>query len=163
MLKKVTAQIMNTCYSFWTIKGSVIISGLCLGLSVSHAGNCLITGGKKIGDCGNVHVGEAHPLNVLKSGSFSGNYTRVTVQPGVNADISGNTDDVLVRAGATLYLSGNSDRVRVEGTAELSGNSGWVYVAKGGTVTIRGIADGVSGPGKITKVQGSIVGGVYTK
>lgn len=163
MLKNGTTQTMKAGSGFWLINITVILSGLCFGLSESHAGNCLITGGKKIGDCANVHVGGGHPLNVMTSGSFSGNYTRVTVQPGASAHISGNTDDVLVRAGATLYFSGNSDRVRVEGTADLSGNSGWVYVAKGGTVTIRGIADGVSGTGKITKVQGSIVGGVYTK
>ena len=163
MLKHLATQTMRTCSSFWAFRVTVIFSGLCFGLSGSHAGNCLITGGRKIGDCENVHVGRGQPLNVMTSGSFSGNYTRVTVQTGVNADISGNTDDVLVRAGATLYFSGNSDRVRVEGTADLSGNSGWVYVAKGGTVTIRGIADGVSGHGKITKVPGAIIGGIYIK
>lgn len=129
----------------------------------SKSGNCLITGGKKIGDCENVNVGSGKPLNVKTSGVFSGNYTQVTVQTGVTADISGNTDDILVRAGATLYLTGNSGRVRVEGVAELSGNSGWVHSAKGGKVTIRGIADGVSGPGEIIKVPGAIIGRVYFK
>ncbi|WP_139019435.1 hypothetical protein [Acidovorax sp. NO-1] len=126
------------------------------------AGNCVVLDGKKIGDCANVHVGPPPPLDVKKGGSFSGNFGRVTIRPGVNASISGNTDDVIVRAGATLYLTGNSGSVRVEGVAELSGNSGWVHVAKGGMVTIRGIADGVSGPGKVVKVQGSIIGGIYT-
>lgn len=141
----------------------LIFLGLFAVFSISRAANCLITGGKKIGDCENVNIGSAQPLNVKTSGSFSGNYTRVTVQSGVTAEISGNTDEVLVRAGATLYLSGNSGRVRVEGVADLSGNAGWVYAAKNGTVTIRGITDGVSGPGKIIKVPGSIVGGVYIK
>lgn len=141
----------------------LVICAVYLAAFNTQAGNCLVQGGKKIGDCANVHVGPALPLNVKESGSFSGNYARVTVQPGVNASISGNTDDVVVRPGATLYLSGNSDSVRVEGVAELSGNSGWVYVAKGGMVTIRGIADGVSGPGKVVKVPGAIIGGVYIK
>jgi hypothetical protein len=154
---------MKTSFSYWAIQVIMTLLGLGVAFSGSYAGNCLITGGKKIGDCENVHVGNAQPLNVRTSGSFSGNYTRVTVHSGVNADISGNTDNVLVRAGATLYLSGNSDSVRVEGTADLSGNSGWVYVPKGGRVTIRGIADGVSGSGIITKAPGSIIGGVYTK
>jgi hypothetical protein len=129
--------------------------------SSSHAGSCLITGGKKIGDCGNVNVGSGKPLNVKTSGVFTGNYTHVIVQSGVTADISGNTDEVLVLAGATLYLTGNSGKVRVEGIAELSGNSGWVHSAKGGKVTIRGIADGVSGPGQIIKVPGAIIGRIY--
>lgn len=140
----------------------VLALASCAFAANALAGNCLVQGGKKIGDCANVHVGPALPLNVKESGSFSGNYARVTVHPGVNASISGNTDDVVVRPGATLHLTGNSDSVRVEGVAELSGNSGWVHVAKGGMVTIRGIADGVSGPGKVVKVQGSIIGGIYT-
>ncbi len=141
----------------------MVVFGIWFSLSRSHAGNCLITGGKKIGDCENVYVGRAQPIDIKTSGTFSGNYTRVTVQPTVNADVSGNAEEVLVRKGATLFFSGNSDRVRVEGTADLSGNSGWVYVAKGGTVTIRGIVDNVTGPGKIIKIPGSIIDSVYTK
>jgi hypothetical protein len=140
----------------------VLLTATALALTTNaQSGNCLVQDGKKIGDCANVHVGSALPLNVKESGSFSGNYARVIVQPGVNASISGNTDDVIVRPGAILFLTGNSDSVRVEGVAELSGNSGLVHVAKGGVVTIRGIADGVSGPGKVVKVPGAIIGGVY--
>lgn len=134
----------------------------CVATSALGA-NCLVQNGKKIGDCDNVHVGAASPLKVKKSGSYSGNYSTVTVEAGVNAFISGNTDDVVVRPGATLHLTGNSDSVRVEGIAELSGNTGPVYVAKGGSVTIRGIVGSVSGPGRVVKVPGAIVGGVYIK
>lgn len=144
------------------MKAAVLIAVALLTPGVM-AGNCLVQGDRKIGDCANVHVGPALPLTVKESGSFSGNYARVTIQPGVTASISGNTDDVIVRAGATLYLTGNSDSVRVEGVAELSGNAGWVYVAKGGRAIIRGIADGVSGPGKVVKEPGAIIGGVYIK
>jgi len=158
-----TSQPSMTFHSFWATRFFALVSGICIAMSGSHAGNCLITDGKKIGDCENVHVGQIKPLNVTKNGSHSGNYTRVTVQSGVHANISGNTDDVFVRAGATLHLSGNSNRVRIEGTAEISGNSGWVFVAKGGRVTISGIVDGVSGPGEIVKIPGSIIGGIYTK
>lgn len=140
---------------------------LCFGFittsTLSIASNCLVTGGKKIGDCENVHVGAAKPLNVTISGTYSGNYTRVVIQSGVNAYISGNTEDVIVRSGASLNLSGNSDRIHVEGVADLSGNTGWIHVEKGGQVTIRGIADGVSGPGKIRKISGAIIGGSYIK
>lgn len=138
----------------------IVALGVLCGSSV-EAGNCLIQGGKKIGDCENVHVGPALPLNVKESGSFSGNFARVTVHPGVKASISGNTDDVVVRPGANPVPDGKQWQRRVKGAAELSGNSGWVYVAKGGMVTIRGIADGVSGPGKVVKLPGAIIGGVY--
>lgn len=136
---------------------------LCGIATLSFGGNCLVQNGKKIGDCENVSVGSASPLKVTKSGSYSGNYADVSVEPGVSAFISGNTDDVVVRPGATLHLTGNSDSVRVEGVAELSGNTGPVYVAKGGSVTIRGIVGNVSGPGRVVKVPGAIVGGVYIK
>lgn len=138
-----------------------LVVALC-GLTVdAHSGNCLVQNGKKIGDCENVNVGVASPLKLQKSGSYSGNFSKVSIEPGVTAYISGNTDDVIVRPGATLHLSGNSESVRVEGVAELSGNSGTVYVAKAGVVTVRGIADRVSGPGKVVKAQGAIIGGVY--
>lgn len=127
------------------------------------AGNCLVQNGQKIGDCNNVSVGTRGPLNVTRSGSYTGNFDRVSVQPGVRATISGNTGDVLVRSGATLNLTGNSGAVRVEGVAELTGNTGPVFVAGGGTVTVRGIADSVSGPGRVVLVPGAIVGGVQVK
>lgn len=139
----------------------LIFLGICI--SNAHAGNCVVTGAKRIGDCENVYLGPAQPLTITADGTYSGNYTLVVVKPGVNASISGNMNEVIVRSGANLNLSGNSDKVRVEGTAILSGNSGWVYVSKGGVVTIFGIADGVSGPGKIIKGSGSIVGGTYIK
>ncbi len=139
----------------------ILVSGALA--TSAFGGNCLVQNGKKIGDCDNVHVGSRSPLKVKKSGSYSGNYSAVTVEPGVSAFISGNTDDVVVRPGATLHLTGNSDSVRVEGVAELSGNTGPVYVAKGGAVTIRGISGSVSGPGRVVKVPGAIIGGVYVK
>ena len=144
----------------WWMRCNLLLA-LC-GISFhAHSGNCLVQNGKKIGDCENVTVGAASPLKVTKSGTYSGNFSKVSIEPGVNVFISGNTDDVVVRSGATLHLSGNSDSVRVEGVAELSGNTGPVYVAKGGSVTIRGISASVSGPGRVVKVPGAIIGGVY--
>jgi len=141
----------------------LLITLLLVTTTLCNAGNCLVNGNKKIGDCDNVHVGPSQPLSIKTSGTFSGNFSRVTVWPTVEASISGNTGDILVKPKAVLFFSGNSGNVRVEGAAELTGNSGWVYVAKGGSVTIVGIINGVSGPGNITKIQGSIVAGVYTK
>lgn len=125
------------------------------------AGNCLIQGDKKIGDCENVHVGPARPLVIKSSGHYSGNYGMVTVQGGVVAHLSGNVDDVFVKKSATLFMSGNSGDVRVSGRAEVDGNAGMVYVEQGGEVIIRGIVDGVSGAGKVVRVKGAIVGGAY--
>lgn len=132
-------------------------------VTMASAGNCLVQNGQKIGDCDNVNVGTGGPLNVTRSGSYSGNFDRVSVQPGVRATISGNTGDILVRSGATLNLNGNSGAVRVEGVADLTGNTGPVFVAGGGAVTVRGIADSVSGPGRVVLVPGAIVGGVQVK
>lgn len=137
------------------------LAGVLVSYTEAFAGNCLVQGNKKIGDCENVHVGPGRPLDVKENGSFSGNYARTIIRPGVTAYITGNTDSILVMPRATLYLSGNSDDIRVEGTAHLSGNMDQVYVAKGGSAIINGIAAGVSGPGHVVKAKGSIIGGVY--
>lgn len=139
---------------------ALIVWGCC---TAASAGNCLVQNGQKIGDCDRVNVGTGGPLNVTSSGSYTGNFDRVSVQPGVRATISGNTGDVLVRSGSSLSLTGNSGAVRVEGVAELTGNTGPVFVAAGGAVTVRGIADSVSGPGRVVLVPGAIVGGVQVK
>lgn len=136
---------------------------LCLSAGSVAAGNCLVQNGQKIGDCDNVNVGTGQSLNVTRSGSYTGNFDVVTVQPGVRASVSGNTGDVLVRPGATLNLTGNSGMVRVEGAADLTGNTGPVFVASGGSVTVRGISESVSGPGRANLVRGAIVGGVQIK
>jgi hypothetical protein len=146
----------------------------------ANAGNCLIQGSKKIGDCSNVHVGGGKPLVVRESGSFSGNYSHVRIKKGVVASISGNADDVvvesnatldlsgncdsvLVESGATLYLSGNSGDVSVRGIAEINGNADWITAHKGSRVTINGIVGGVKGSGTIVKNKGAIVSGVLVK
>ncbi len=142
------------------VRLAVLVAASVAGVH-AHGGNCLVQNGKKIGDCDNVHVGPGRPLDVKQSGTFSGNYARTIIRPGVTAYISGNTDNIVVMPRATLHLSGNSDDIRVEGTAHLSGNMDWVYVARGGLAIIHGIADGVSGPGRVVKAKGSIIGGVY--
>lgn len=147
----------NLAAKLFALALTVLTAGTAL------AGNCLVQGDQKIGDCANVRVGPARPLVIKKGGSFSGNYSSVTVLPGASASVTGNMDDVTVKRGASLNLSGNSSSVVVEGRAELTGNAGWVSVAEGGTAVISGIADGVSGPGKVVRVPGSIIGGVYTK
>jgi hypothetical protein len=129
--------------------------------ATASAGNCLVQGGKKIGDCRNVQVGPAKPLIVSKSGSFNGNYASVTIKRNAIAHINGNTDNILIEEGANLTLSGNADDITVYGRADISGNAGWITVKQGGQVTIRGIVSGVSGDGKITRIKGAIVGGHY--
>lgn len=155
----------DACHSHMRVKLlTLLVATSCLAhAGHTFAGNCLVQGGRMIGDCEGVHVGPARPLVIKKSGDFSGNFASVTVLRGATAYLSGNTEGVTVQRGATLYLSGNSSNVRVEGTAELSGNTGWVSVAEDGSVVLRGIADGVSGPGKVVKVPGAIIGGVYIR
>lgn len=141
----------------------LVAVALCSAATQALSGNCLVQGGKKIGECDNVNVrvGPAEPLDVKKSGSFPGSYGRVVVHPGATAWISGSTDDVLVLPRATAHISGSSDNVRVEGVAFISGAVDRVYVENGGSATISGIADGVSGPGRVVKAPGAIIEGVY--
>lgn len=59
----------------------LLLSALLLALAGhAFAGNCLVQGGRKIGDCENVHVGPARPLVVKQSGDYSGNFAQVTVR-----------------------------------------------------------------------------------
>lgn len=148
----------------WAVGLRTLALFAALGCSTMvSAGNCLIQNGQKIGDCDNVNVGAGGPLNVTRSGSYTGNFDRVSVQQGVRATISGNTGDVLVRSGSTLNLTGNSGAVRVEGVAELTGNTGPVFVAAGGAVTVRGISESVPGPVRVVILPGAIVNGVQVK
>lgn len=125
------------------------------------AGNCLVQGDKKIGDCADVHVGPAKPLTISKDSYHSGNFGPVVVKRNVNASLSGNVADILVEPGASLRFSGNAAGLAVFGSVEIDGNAGWVTVHKGGQATIRGIVQGVSGAGKIIKARGAIVNGEY--
>ena len=129
----------------------------------ASAGNCLIQGDRKIGDCENVSVGTAKPLTITRSGSFSGNFGVVIVKAGAVASINGNADDILVEKRARLSFSGNASDIRVYGKAEINGNAEYVTAEMGSEVVIRGIVSGVSGDGKITKVKGAIVDGVYIR
>jgi len=127
------------------------------------AGNCLVQGDKKIGDCGNVHVGPGLPKKVTRSEYLSGNYGAVTIERPAVATINGNTENIVVQRGATLVQSGNSRDIEVAGNAEINGNAGWITVRPGAKVTIRGIVEGVAGNGDIKKMQGAIIGGVYIR
>lgn len=144
--------------------GSVItgvLISVMLTQPLAFAGNCLVQGNRKIGDCENVHIGPAKPLTIQKSASFNGNYGEVTVKRNVVAHVSGNTGRITVESGAELYFSGNADDVVVFGVADIDGNTGWVTVKKGGRVVIRGIVSGASGQGSIVRAKGAIIGGKY--
>ena len=136
---------------------------LSLACGLATAGNCLIQGDIKIGDCVNVNVGPSKPLTVSRSGSFSGNYGAVLVKSGALASISGNTDDILVEQNARLSFSGNSKNIRVFGEAEIEGNAHHVIAELGSKVVIKGIITSVMGEGRVIKVKGSIVGREYIR
>lgn len=147
----------------WTIRVirlgliSVFVSSL---LNISTlAGNCLIQGNQQIGDCSNVTVGPAKDLVISKDDVISGNYRHVTIQNGVSAILSGDVKSVTVAYGGRLDFSGNARNFDVWGSADIDGNAGWITVRQGGVVVIRGIVEGVSGKGKITKASGAIIGG----
>ncbi len=143
----------------WIFLGWILIQGPNLAI----AGNCVIQGNQKIGDCSNVNTSSPKPLLIKSSGSYSGIYSTVVIKQGGIAYLSGIADSIRVESGGVLFLSGISRNVDVFGAAEISGKSGWVTAHPQSIVTISGIADGISGSGSIKILGGSIVGGVYKK
>lgn len=137
----------------------VLLFGLaCTGIASS--GTCVIENGRASGDCAFVQYGPAQPLALFDSGAYSGNYARAVIRHSANVTLSGNIDHITVEPGARLQFSGNTRGVQVWGYADLTGNSGHVVVHPGGTAVIQGVAESVSGPGRVIAARGSIIGGV---
>ena len=132
-------------------------------LGVANAGNCVIQGNQKIGDCSNVNISTRKALIVKDFGNYSEIYGAVVVKQGGKANISGIAESIKVESGGELFLSGISGDIEVFGTAEISGTAGWITAHPKSRVTISGIAKGVSGSGAINKLSGSVVGGAYKK
>jgi len=132
-------------------------------LGFANAGNCVIQGNQKIGDCSNVNISTGKSLIVKDFGSYSEIYGAVVVKQGGKANISGIAESIKVESGGELFLSGISGDIEVFGTAEISGTARWITAHPKSRVTISGIAKGVSGSGAINKLSGSVVGGVYNK
>ena len=136
---------------------------LFLGPNYANAGNCLIQGNQKIGDCSNVNTSSPKSLIVKSSGSYSDIYSTVVIKSGGRAYLSGIADSIRVESGGELLLSGISGNIDVFGSAEISGTARWITAHPKSSVIISGIAEGISGSGSIKKLSGSIVGGVYKK
>ncbi len=137
---------------------------ICLSaVNFVYAGNCVVQGDKKIGDCSNVNISSSKSLVVKSTGNYSDVYSIVVVKQGGKAYLSGIADSIKVESGGELFLSGISGNIDVFGTAEVSGTAGWITTHPKSRVTISGIADGTSGSGSINKLKGSVVGGVYIK
>lgn len=137
----------------------VLLFGLACAASVS-AGTCIVQNGRASGDCAHVQYGPPQPLAVFGSGAYSGNYARAVIRRSADVTLSGNIDHITVEPGARLTFSGNTRGVQVWGYADLTGNSGHVVVHPGGTAVIQGVAESVSGPGRVIAARGSIIGGV---
>ena len=142
-----------------------IFMGFILSISPSFviAGNCVIQGNQKIGDCSNVNTASPKSIVVNSIDSYPNIYSIVTIKQGGKAYLSGIADSIKVEVGGELILSGISGNIDVFGVAEISGTSGWITAHPKSIVTISGIAKGISGSGSINKLSGSIVGGVYKK
>ena len=145
------------------MKRFIPIGCILLITNFATAGNCVIQGNQKIGDCSNVNISSPKPLIVKSSGSYSDIYSTVVVKQGGKAYLSGRADSIRVESGGELFLSGISGNIDVFGVADVSGKSGWITTHPKSSVTISGIAEGISGHGSINKLSGSIVGGVYKK
>ncbi len=136
---------------------------LSLLIGFANAGNCVVQGDQKIGDCSNVNISNGKSITVRDVGSYSAIYSLVVIKQGGKADISGIADSIKVESGGELFLSGIAGDIEVFGTAEISGTARWITAHPKSRVTISGIAKGVSGSGSINKLSGSIVGGIYKK
>lgn len=141
--------------SFWCL--------LMLVMGYANAGNCVIQGNQKIGDCSNVNISSPKPLIVSSTGSYSDTYSSVLIKRGGKAFLSGIANSITVEAGGELFLSGVSGNIDVFGAAEISGTAGWITAHPKSTVTVSGIARGISGSGTINRLKGSIIDGVQKK
>jgi hypothetical protein len=142
---------------------NLLVFFLFFTISLANAGNCVIQGNQKIGDCSNVNINTKKPIVITDSGSYSEIYSKVVIKKGGNADLSGIADSIKVESGGELFLSGISGDIEVFGNADISGTAGWITAHPKSRITISGIAKGASGSGTIIKLSGSIVGGVYKK
>lgn len=137
----------------------VLLAGLAA-MAAASATTCIIEGDQTFGDCRNVQVGPAKPFAVFEGGTHSGNFGQAVIRRRATVTLSGNIDHLVVEPGGRLYFSGNAEDVQVWGFAELTGNSGRVTVHGGGTAVIRGVAQGVAGPGHVIAARGSVIAGV---
>jgi hypothetical protein len=131
--------------------------------SFTIAGNCVIQGNQKIGDCSNVNTSPPKSLLVKSVGSYPDIYTTVKIKSGGKAYLSGIASTITVEYGGELILTGIAGNIDVYGYAEIAGTSGFIKAHQNSRVTISGISDGVSGSGKVQRMKGSIIGGVYAK
>jgi hypothetical protein len=100
---------------------------------------------------------------VKSVGSYSDIYDTVKIKSGGKAYLSGIAGAITVEYGGELILTGIAGNIDVYGYAEIAGTSGFINAHQNSRVTISGISDGVSGSGKVQRMKGSIIGGVYAK
>ena len=124
--------------------------------------NCLISNGKKIGDCSGVNINtdsKNHTINSYKS--ISGISGTVNILSGGNVNLSGISDEVIVSEGATVSISGIADKViNNGGKIKITGQVDYLILNSGFT-EIYGIVDYVSGDAELKIYSGSIVNSRY--
>jgi hypothetical protein len=139
--------------SLVTIFPAVLLAGSPVGL----AGNCSITNGVAVGDCGATKF-----LEVTGSERVDKVIPGARVKSDGSLDVSGMVNgDVTVERGGYAVVRGsvNGAVVNNGGTVEIHGMVSRLQ-ANGSTTTVHGIVQSVSGSGTVRYKVGAIVGGV---
>lgn len=145
------------------LSGHAVLAGVALalvgavGISTSRAGNCSVSNGVAVGDCGPMKFLEVTGTervdkvipgarvksggSLLVSGMVNGD---VTVELGGLADIRGSVNGAVINNGGTAEIHGAVNRLQ----------------ANGGKTTVYGMVQLVNGSGTVHYITGAIVGGV---
>ncbi len=134
---------------------------LCVHISAYSA--CNIINGKAYGDCAGVTINTA-PEKIAVVSSYSsepGIITGARIKNSGTLYLSGiSNGNVSVDNGGKLYVTGivNGSVTNNGGVVEIEGDVSLV-IANAGTTTISGIADSVTGKGKVIYEKGAVIGG----
>lgn len=139
---------------------------LCFALLCAHSlaySACNIVNGKAYGDCAGVTINAAPgKFTVVSSySSESGIISGARVENGGTLYLSGiSNGNISVDSGGKLYVTGivNGSVTNNGGVVEIEGDVSLV-IANSGTTTISGIADSVTGKGKVIYQKGAVISG----
>jgi hypothetical protein len=138
----------------------LLITTLASALPV-YAGQCNVVNGQAFGDCSSVHLGHG-PITVDNARTETGIIEGAHIRRGGSLTLSGvSNGDVVVESGGFLVTTGvvNGTITNNGGIIMLQGTATALQV-NGGTSTIFGIVQSVSGSGNVRYEKNAVVAGV---